>query len=658
MIDNKMRWTFVVASLLVLIFFVWQIKKEYNPPYLSYQKTFKALLVQKTAGESEIKDFKIGVRQRWIDKLNRVDRCETCHLGIEDPRFVDAPQPFTTHPDPDTHTIEKFGCTVCHGGQGLATSLEDSHGPVENWHNAIYHKNLMENSCSLCHGEFIQDQAPVLAKGREIFKAFGCRGCHKVDGIARVKTGPPLIRLGEKVKRDWLYRWLINPEGYLKKTRMPDFKPSKQEAADMVAYIFSRFKAGNADNKISGSSERGKRLFGEFRCLSCHAVEGKGGDIGPDLTKVSSKLKPQWLYRWIKTPHSAWSETKMPDYGLLDQEVSDIVTFIGEEYSDFELEEGQVKKDLKLLAGGDAINGKELIKTYGCTGCHEIEGVEDRGEIGPELTTIGDIHISRLGFGEIQVAPENRTVANWLYNKMRNPRLFKKELKMPDYHFSDLEVAALTTYLLSRKGEEISSSYILPLGAPPSDYAPQGEFGNIIKKYRCLVCHKINGKGGDMATDLSQEGSRVRKAWLKDFMKIPDTIRPILVDRMPRFHMSDSEIETVYSYFRNVLVDDRVENLSGAIEKMGLNDPDKVTSGKDLYYEKYACQACHQIDLKGGFIGPDLTKAGERLRPEWIAYYLRDPKAFLKRSVKPVFNFTETEIRDLTAFLIHPKEKK
>ena len=161
-----------------------------------------------------------------------------------------------------------------------------------------------------------------------------------------------------------------------------------------------------------------------------------------------------------------------------------------------------------------------------------------------------------------------------------------------------------------------------------------------------------------MAPDLTQEGSRVQEAWVKDYMRIPYAIRPILVERMARFNISDSEIETIYDYFRSTLVDDRVEGLSEAVEKMGLDDPDKIASGKDLYDKKYACHACHQIGGQGGTIGPDLTEAGERLRPEWIAYYLRDPKAFLVRSVEPVFSFTEKEITDLTAFLTHPKEKK
>lgn len=654
-----MKKTFVILSMVVFLFFVWQLWKDYNRPYLSYQKEFRELLIKEGGVGQEIADFQLGVRQRWIEKLNRVDRCETCHLGIEDPRFKDAPQPFKTHPDADMHIFEKFGCTVCHGGQGLATSLEDAHGPTENWNRAIYHENFMQNSCSLCHGDFIQEESPVLSKGRKMFNEYGCRGCHKVKGEKRVKVGPPLKKMGEKIKIDWLYRWLKDPEAYLPQTKMPDFRLSEQEAADIALFLIPRIKPKETVQSIGGSYEQGEQLFRESRCVTCHSIEGRGGNIGPDLAKISSKVNPDWLFQWIKDPQELFPGTQMSIFGFVDQDVRHLVAFLVEEYIDLELEEDQVAQDLNRAAEGNVHRGKELIEKYGCTGCHEIEGVEDPGEIGLELTTIGDIHISRLNFGEINVDFKHRTVPNWLYNKMKTPRLFEKELKMPDYNFSDMEAEAMTTYLLSLEFEEVPASYVFSLGTPPSEYNPQGEFGKILKKRRCLVCHKINGRGGELAPDLSQEGSRVKKEWLlRRFMKKPYAIRPILVERMLKYKMSDSEIETLYAYFWTTLVDDRVEKLSGIVNEMSLDDPKLIHMGKKLYYEKYACNACHQINLKGGTIGPDLTDVGNRLNTKWIVYYLRDPKAFVKRSVEPVFKLTDKEIEALTAFMVNLKEKE
>ena len=158
-----------------------------------------------------------------------------------------------------------------------------------------------------------------------------------------------------------------------------------------------------------------------------------------------------------------------------------------------------------------------------------------------------------------------------------------------------------------------------------------------------------------MAPDLSQEGSRVRREWLHNYMKNPDTIRPILVERMIPLKIPDTDIEILDAYFRTTLVDNRVENLAGAIKGMRLGDPEAIRRGKSLYFEKYACDACHQINLKGGTVGPDLTKAGKRLRPEWVIQWLRNPKTFLKRSVEPVYALSQREIEDLAAFVLSPK---
>ncbi len=651
-----MKRTFVALSLLILLFFFWQIWKDYNRPYLAYQKGYKTLLEKEGEGEPELAAFPLGARQRWIAALSRVDRCETCHLGVEDPRFRDVRQPYRTHPRADSHPFETFGCTVCHGGQGLATTVEDAHGPTENWNRAVFHEAFLQESCSLCHGEDLGDAAPVLSRGREIFYGYGCRGCHKVAGKPRKKVGPPIRDIGGKVRSDWLYRWLRNPRGYLPKTRMPDFRLDDRQAADIALLLI--MQRGATVGKVSGSAERGRVVFNESRCVTCHAVEGKGGDIGPDLAKVGSKLRPGWLLQWLRNPQKVMPETRMPAYGFTEQDVQDLAAFLLEEYFDLELEEEQVSRDLEAVGKGDVRNGKVLVEKYGCTGCHDIEGVEDRGENGSELTRIGDIHISRLEFGGVKVPPGERTVPNWLFNKMRDPRMFKADLKMPDYSFSDEDSAAVTTYLLSLTGEKVPPQYFLRLGEPPSDYVPQGEVGRILSRYRCLVCHRIRGNGGTLAPDLTQEGSRVRKEWLRDYMKVPFAIRPILVERMPRLKIPDADVETLYTYFRTALVDDRVESLADDAKGLRVGDPVMIRRGRTLYFEKYACDACHQINLQGGTIGPDLTRAGKRLRPEWVLQWLRDPKTFLKRSVEPTYSFPQKEIEELAAFLLSSKGGK
>ena len=53
----------------------------------------------------------------------------------------------------------------------------------------------------------------------------------------------PLNDMAQRVKPDWLYRWLRNPKAYLARTRMPNFKFSEQEAADIAGFILQGPKA-------------------------------------------------------------------------------------------------------------------------------------------------------------------------------------------------------------------------------------------------------------------------------------------------------------------------------------------------------------------------------------------------------------------------------
>jgi nitric oxide reductase subunit C len=487
-----------------------------------------------------------------------------------------------------------------------------------------------------------------------MFFEYGCRGCHKVGVKARTVTGPPIDEMGKRVKPDWLYRWLMGPKAYLPQTKMPDAKFTPQEAADVSAFLLQG--PGHEGQVMSGNSGLGKTTLLESRCVTCHTIEGKGGKTGPELSKVSSKAYPERLFKVVKDPHTLWFDSKMPIFGFADKDIQNIVTFMTEEYVDLDLDEKEAARQVQLVGNGSKDRGKELVVKQGCVGCHsKIEGVKEIGELGPDMSTFGVVHISLLDFGDIKVPFKDRTVPNWIYNKIKSPRLFKEGLKMPDYYFNAEEATAITTYTLSLKGKEVRASYTLPLGERPSDYAPQGAFGKILDKYRCLVCHKINGKGGEVANDLSQEGSRVQEVWIKKFMKAPDTIRPMLEERMPPFKILDAEDDAIYAYCRSTLVTDKVEDLTEAVEKMPLGTPELIREGERLYFEKYACNACHQIDQKGGLVGPDLTEAGKRLRLEWVIYYLHDPKAFVKRSIEPVYAFTDREIQALTAFVVSPK---
>ena len=76
----------------------------------------------------------------------------------------------------------------------------------------------------------------------------------------------------------------------------------------------------------------GKALFGELRCVSCHAVNGRGGTMGPELSRVGDKVRRDWLFSYLKDPHREQPDTAMLQYRLTDGQVRDVTAFLLEEY--------------------------------------------------------------------------------------------------------------------------------------------------------------------------------------------------------------------------------------------------------------------------------------------------------------------------------------
>ena len=178
---------------------------------------------------------------------------------------------------------------------------------------------------------------------------------------------------------------------------------------------------------------------------------------------------------------------------------------------------------------------------------------------------------------------------------------------------------------------------------------PYCSFGEVYERYKCYTCHKFNGYGGDLAPDLTYEGSRAQRQWLVDFLKNPQTLRPTLILRMPQFNMSDKDVATLADYITMVLQHPAAN--PAAVDSKQFT-PAMVALGKQLYEVKYQCQSCHTIGGTGGYVGPNLSNAGDWLTPAWIEAWLRNPQALVPDTIEPRRNFAEDEVSALTAYLM------
>jgi mono/diheme cytochrome c family protein len=291
------------------------------------------------------------------------------------------------------------------------------------------------------------------------------------------------------------------------------------------------------------------------------------------------------------------------------------------------------------------------VSDYGCASCHEIGGIKKPENFAPELSRIGSKPITQLVF----LPGMQHTLPDYIATKIKTPRSFGQGLKMPQYSFTPGQIDSLTTALLSlnERATTLPTSLAVP-ATPESDYQPAGKAGKLMTDMACFSCHRINGHGGDLAPDLTYEGSSVQREWLVQFFKNPGTLRPALIRRMPRFNVTDAEANELTDYIMTVYQNPAIDRDSMPLSGYSQG---QVELGKQLFYGKYSCQGCHIVDTKTdkGYIGPTLTHVGSRLSAAWMYQWMKNPQSLRPGTVEPNRAMSDEDARAITAFLMSQK---
>ena len=225
-------------------------------------------------------------------------------------------------------------------------------------------------------------------------------------------------------------------------------------------------------------------------------------------------------------------------------------------------------------------------------------------------------------------------------------------LKMPDFLLNDADAEALTIALMSLSAERVSlANYEVP-GKRRPIFDPKDDFGGLEQRYRCLSCHGIRGSGDPQACDITLEGSKVNRRWLYGFLKNPYSMRRTITIAMPSFNFPDDQSRFMSEYISAVFADRKI----GEGWKQGLDGAD-AARGKALFDAK-GCIACHQVNGKGGDVGPSFTTqvpefpqgtwVGDKLRPEWVYQWVKDPQALVPDTLDPNMGLSDQEALDLT----------
>jgi len=645
---TRFHLVFAALGLAFLAVFSWVFFREQGAEWRGAQARFRTLQAAvKNPHQLAQAASASGLRQTWLPDLGRVDRCVTCHLGTDDPAFAEAPLPFRAHPGTwlATHPVERFGCTVCHDGQGEATDFDQAaHRPIPFVPRAMRPLETIEANCGTCHRSPDPPQAPRLGQGRRLIAESGCVGCHEIPGFESASfRGPALDGLGYKVRSGWLEGWLKDPKAYLPNSRMGNFRLAGDEIGSLQAFLLSQKAQAPLDGAgvdwKKADTDNGKALFGELRCVSCHAVNGRGGTMGPELSRIGDKVRRDWLFSFLKDPHREQPETEMLQYRLRDDQLRDLTAFLLDEYR---TPGAEAESPAASYQDPHAVaDGRGVFLRRGCYGCHRLAGVPGAGKIGPSLAGVADRDPDQLPYGDRVV---RHTTDNYLFLKLLLPDALGTPSLMPTFAFTPAQAATITVALASLRKADLPSSRVVRR-APPTAYRPQGPFGALLARYRCLSCHRIGGAGGDLSTvPLDRIGSQLQRDYLIAYLLNPGAVRVSIEARMPVFHMLPEEARTIADHALEVFVEDRLDRYDARFT------PSEAGRGAELY-RQLGCVGCHQLNLKGGYIGPDLSNTGQRLRPGWTAAFLQAPDREKPGALHPDYGLSEADTRALTAYL-------
>ena len=673
---NTLFLGIVAPVLLLLTALLVYIEMESSRPWKAYQRQFNeldekitnqereaaermpegeekaAILARLDKAEESIECRSLAIRQFWFTDLGITDRCMTCHLGVESSRFIDADQPFTTHPGkhlaPDHHPVENFGCVTCHDGQGVALTVAEAHAETADiWLKPILRGELAEASCSRCHPfsdavpqhlEF--PEAPHLTNGKRLYLDEGCLGCHVLAGFQVPQhLAPNLTRVVEKVDNGYMKLWITKPKDILPETIMPFFDLKEEQIDQIGAYLASLPAGKEHPGKVQGDANAGKALLGEVGCLSCHTVGDSGGTFGPDLNRAAEKIKSQgWLLDWIDEPSAYDAETAMPDFRLEPKQLQDIAAYV------LTLR----KADLApaTFAPEGAEEGKALFSTLGCTGCHKVEGMVYGFPRSPEHTGYADKDMEMFDFGNVTDIP--KTKAAWTKKKLEEPRAFSTEtikLVMPEVGLTAEEIRDLRVWMLSLTAHEVPAEYRKTV-VDTDDPFIRGML--VVEQYNCTGCHKMG---------LTAKEMEVNDDFPEDWLWAAATyaLEDIVIDGQVVYPQGSELTEPQ----AEALVARYPEIADSLFNKRWFLDYDNVGYLMDMGIEKVKVFGMDEGDIVPNykdlnFAPPILHYEGIKAQPNWLSQFLGAPYPIrpLTKATMPTFNLSREDIDDLVAFFV------
>ncbi len=368
---------------------------------------------------------------------------------------------------------------------------------------------------------------------------------------------------------------------------------------------------------LAGNPSTGAMLFESKGCLHCHAINGSGGHLGPDLGpgRADTPLDLAQLVTtmWNHAP-AMWQRMQRENVRarpLTENEVEDLFAYL---YVIRYLDEK-----------GDAARGRALFQSRGCIQCHAVRG--EGGVVGPDLANISGID-----------TPIEWAQTLWNHAPNMEKNFFRVGVPWP--RFENHDMSDLLAYI-----REISSGTRTEYKLLPA--SPQHGL-ELFKTKDCVQCHAIRGEGGHIGPDLgASRGSPMTMVEFAGEMwnHSPQMYREMSARQLNRPVFSGQEMADVMAFLNTI----RYFEPGGS-----------VSAGRGLFVAR-GCSRCHGANAEGTSLAPALRTKNTQMNSVVLATALwRHGPEMYRRTQDlgiPWPKLNENDLGDLFTFLNTPKEK-
>ncbi len=181
--------------------------------------------------------------------------------------------------------------------------------------------------------------------GKHLFDKYNCMGCHTILGEGGYYA-PELTKVTDRRSDQFIRAMLKDPQAmYPGERKMTQYDFTEEEIDQFIAFFhwigemdlngfpghssLADVAAPAAAPQTTIAATTRPKVFNQL-CISCHAVEGQGGNVGPALDGIGNRMNRSELIEWLDNPQSVRPGTTMPDLPLTAEQITELAAYLSQ----------------------------------------------------------------------------------------------------------------------------------------------------------------------------------------------------------------------------------------------------------------------------------------------------------------------------------------